>query len=206
MVSDRDTGKGLSLATGIVLLMVGGGLVLTTLFIATLWLYPAAFLALWEGLRQLSQSLMPVDRPGKPLSLIPWLGYAVAAIGMVAIGRHFDAWAGRLAEGAVHANWSMILKGAGVLSVLFGLMALAKAVLPGPRGAGESPSAANELLARNWQKAIVAQAEAKLKRPLRIDERRFIERRGGFIALEAIEDTVKAADAAELERYLGSER
>jgi hypothetical protein len=64
----------------------------------------------------------------------------------------------------------------------------------------------NERTVRAWQKAIVADAEAKLGRRLREDERRFIESRGGFLALELIHDTVKAAGVAELERYLSSKR
>jgi hypothetical protein len=56
------------------------------------------------------------------------------------------------------------------------------------------------------QKAIIADAEARLKRPLRDYERRFIVSRGGFVALEMIRDTVKAAGPDELEAYLGSER
>ena len=61
-------------------------------------------------------------------------------------------------------------------------------------------------LVRNWQKAIISDAEAKLKRPLRDYERQFIVSRGGLIALEMIHDTVKADDPAKLEIYLGSER
>jgi hypothetical protein len=57
-----------------------------------------------------------------------------------------------------------------------------------------------------WQKAIISDAEAKLLRPLRADERRFIESRASMIALELIHDTVKAKDAPELEAYLSSER
>lgn len=63
----------------------------------------------------------------------------------------------------------------------------------------------NEPMVRAWHKTIVADAESKLRRPLRDDERRFIESRVGFLALEMIHDTVKAAEAAELERYLSSE-
>lgn len=63
----------------------------------------------------------------------------------------------------------------------------------------------NERLVKTWQQAILRDAEAKLKRTLTEDERRFIESRGGFIALEMIHDTVKAVDAAELQRTLGSE-
>ena len=61
-------------------------------------------------------------------------------------------------------------------------------------------------LIRNWQKAIISDAGAKLKRPLRDYERKFIVSRGGLIALEQIHDTVKASSPAELEIYLGSER
>ena len=63
----------------------------------------------------------------------------------------------------------------------------------------------NERAVRTWQKAIIADAEAKMGRSLRPSERAFIERRGGFLALEMIHDTVKAAGVAELERYLASE-
>ena len=63
----------------------------------------------------------------------------------------------------------------------------------------------NEPIIRCRHKAIMADAETKLKRPLRDYERKFIVSRGGLIALEMIHDTVKAADADELERYLGSE-
>jgi len=61
-------------------------------------------------------------------------------------------------------------------------------------------------LVLNWHKAIVKDAEAKLKRPLRDYERRFIVSRQGLMALEMIHDTVTVSDAADLERYLGSER
>ena len=59
---------------------------------------------------------------------------------------------------------------------------------------------------RAFHRAIIADAEARLNRALKDYERRFIESRGGFVALEMIHDTVKAADALELKRYLGSER
>jgi hypothetical protein len=57
-----------------------------------------------------------------------------------------------------------------------------------------------------WHRAIVAEAERKLGRPLRDYEKTFITSRGGFVALEMIHDTVKAASPVELEAYLGSER
>jgi hypothetical protein len=63
----------------------------------------------------------------------------------------------------------------------------------------------SEALVRKWHKAIIADAESKLQRPLRSYEREFIVSRGGLIALEAIHDTIKAAVKDEAERYLGSE-
>jgi hypothetical protein len=63
----------------------------------------------------------------------------------------------------------------------------------------------SEATVKNWQRAIIADAEAKLGRSLRDHERKFITCRGGFIALEMIHDTVKAVERDELETYLGSE-
>jgi len=63
----------------------------------------------------------------------------------------------------------------------------------------------SDRLVRNRQEAILVDAEAKLGRPLREHERRFIVSRQGLLALEAIHDTVKSAGPAELERYLGSD-
>ena len=51
----------------------------------------------------------------------------------------------------------------------------------------------SEATVKNWQKAIIADAEGKLGRTLEVHEREFITSRGGFIALEMIHDTVKAA-------------
>jgi len=59
-------------------------------------------------------------------------------------------------------------------------------------------------LVLKWQQAIITDAEAKLKRPLRDFERQFIASRASLIALEAIHDSVKAIDPARLELYLGS--
>jgi len=61
-------------------------------------------------------------------------------------------------------------------------------------------------LVLKFQQAIISEAEAKLKRPLRDFERKFIVSRGSLIALEAIGDSVKTKDPAQLEGYLGSER
>ena len=58
---------------------------------------------------------------------------------------------------------------------------------------------------QNWHTAIIAEAEANLRRSLKSYEKDFITSRGGFIALEMIHDTVRAVAAAELEAYLSSE-
>jgi hypothetical protein len=63
-----------------------------------------------------------------------------------------------------------------------------------------------DLTVRRWHKAIIADAQKKLGRPLKCHEREFITSRGGFMALEMIHDTVKAASRNELESYLDSER
>lgn len=57
---------------------------------------------------------------------------------------------------------------------------------------------------RAFQRAIIADAEAKLGKRLSKRERTFITSRGGFIALEMIHDTVRALRKDELEAYLGS--
>ncbi len=57
---------------------------------------------------------------------------------------------------------------------------------------------------RRWQRAIIADAKKKLGRALTTDEKTFITSRGGFIALEMIHDTVRAARREELESYLNS--
>ena len=60
--------------------------------------------------------------------------------------------------------------------------------------------------AKSWQKAIIADAEAKLGRSLLSHEREFITSRSGFIALEMIHDTIKASLKEDIEAYLSSER
>jgi hypothetical protein len=57
-----------------------------------------------------------------------------------------------------------------------------------------------------WHRAIIGDAQKKLGRKLALHEKEFITSRGGFIALEMIHDTVKAAEKDELETYLGSEK
>jgi hypothetical protein len=53
---------------------------------------------------------------------------------------------------------------------------------------------------QNWQKAIIADAERKLGRWLKSYKREFIASRRGFIALEMIHETIKAAEKDELDR------
>jgi len=64
----------------------------------------------------------------------------------------------------------------------------------------------SEATVKNWQRAIIAEAERKLGRPLENHEEEFITSRTGFVALELIHDTVKATERSELETYLRSER
>ena len=64
----------------------------------------------------------------------------------------------------------------------------------------------SEAAVKNWQKTIIADAEAKLGRPLQKHEIEFITSRGGFVALEMIHETVKSSTHEELENYLSSER
>jgi hypothetical protein len=63
----------------------------------------------------------------------------------------------------------------------------------------------NELPLQNWQNAILEECKAKLGRDLTDVERTFITSRGGFLALEAIQETVKSADKTQLEAFLNSE-
>jgi len=63
-----------------------------------------------------------------------------------------------------------------------------------------------DLTTRRWHKAIVADAERTLGRPLRDYEKEFVTSRGGYLALEMIHDSVKAAGRSELESYLASDR
>lgn len=56
-----------------------------------------------------------------------------------------------------------------------------------------------------FQQEILDLARTKLGRPLTETEERFVRSRGGFVALEMILDTVRAASPAELEKYLNSE-
>jgi len=57
----------------------------------------------------------------------------------------------------------------------------------------------------SWQKSIISECEKRLNRTLTEIEERFITSRGGFLALEAIEDTISSTMGKELEKYLNSE-
>ena len=59
---------------------------------------------------------------------------------------------------------------------------------------------------KRWHRRIIADAERTLGRRLCEHELRFITSRGGFVALEMIHDTVRAAAREELVAYLASER
>ncbi len=61
-------------------------------------------------------------------------------------------------------------------------------------------------LVENWHRKIIAESEHRIGRALTDDEKNFITSRGGFIALEMIEDTVRSMRGKELEGYLNSEK
>ena len=63
----------------------------------------------------------------------------------------------------------------------------------------------NEKLVRNWHKSIIKECQKRLGRNLTGEERIFITSRGGFMALEMIEETVKRMVGKELEKYLNSD-
>lgn len=63
----------------------------------------------------------------------------------------------------------------------------------------------NERLVKKWHREIISDAEGKLGRGLKENEKTFITSRGGFIAIEMIHDTIKASTKEEIEEYLGSE-
>ena len=63
----------------------------------------------------------------------------------------------------------------------------------------------NEKLVRRWQSKIIAVCEGRLGRELTTQEQLFVTSRGGFIALEIIEDSVSDASAERIEELLNSE-
>ena len=63
----------------------------------------------------------------------------------------------------------------------------------------------NDKTVLSWQASIINKSEAKLSRKLTETEKKFIVSRGGFIALEAIEDSVESLKGREFESYLNSE-
>jgi len=63
----------------------------------------------------------------------------------------------------------------------------------------------NKKVVKEWQTHIIAKAEKRLQRELTDTERKHISSRGGFIALEMIEDTVNDLEGDELADYLNQE-
>jgi len=63
----------------------------------------------------------------------------------------------------------------------------------------------NKKTIETWQNSIIKECESRLKRNVTNTEKAFITSRGGFVALEMIEDTIKALKEQELENYLNSE-
>ena len=63
----------------------------------------------------------------------------------------------------------------------------------------------NHKLVKNWHRKILDESENRIGRPLTAEEALFITSRGGFIALEVINDTVMSLRGKELEDYLNSE-
>jgi hypothetical protein len=63
----------------------------------------------------------------------------------------------------------------------------------------------NRDLVENWRARLIQQCQQRLDRELTPKEQGFITSRGSFIALEAIDDTVKTLRGLELESYLNSE-
>ena len=62
-----------------------------------------------------------------------------------------------------------------------------------------------DALVKRWQAAIVAECETKLGRSLTAQEKQFIVSRGGLIALEMIQETVRDLAPSDLADYLNSE-
>ena len=58
---------------------------------------------------------------------------------------------------------------------------------------------------RNRHKSIIKECQTRPERDLTEEEEIFISSRGGFVALELIEETVKRIMGKELEKYLNSD-
>jgi hypothetical protein len=63
----------------------------------------------------------------------------------------------------------------------------------------------NQKIVSHWHIKIIGICEARLQRMLSDEEREFVHRRGAFVALEIIEDSVSTMPTAELADYLNSE-
>lgn len=58
----------------------------------------------------------------------------------------------------------------------------------------------------NWHEKAIAESERRIGRALTDKERSFITSRGGFVALEMIEDTANSMHGEERENYPKSEK
>ena len=63
----------------------------------------------------------------------------------------------------------------------------------------------NKELVEKWHAEILRECEERLARRVTRAEAHFVTSRAGFIALEAIEDTVKSIRGKDLEAFLNSE-
>ena len=63
----------------------------------------------------------------------------------------------------------------------------------------------NEEVVKNWQRAIIQACESKLDRSLTDHELAYITNRGGFMALEILEDNVNSLDREKLTSHLNSD-
>ncbi len=63
----------------------------------------------------------------------------------------------------------------------------------------------NEIIVKEWQERVINESAKKLGRSLTEEELHFITSRKGFLALEAIEDTVRSSSMHEVQTYLNSE-
>lgn len=64
---------------------------------------------------------------------------------------------------------------------------------------------ARQPMINKWQKSILKECRKRLGRDLTNAETQFVTSRGGFVALEMIDDTVKSLEGKELAEYLNSE-
>ncbi len=75
----------------------------------------------------------------------------------------------------------------------------------GDKSGFTEPLMDNQKIVLHWHIKIIRICEARLQRMLSNEEREFVRRRGAFVALEMIEDSVSTMPTAELVGYLNSE-